>query len=132
MPTPRGDAAAVHLPGLGVLVVGGVRKGGNGLRRAELLPTPSAGGSGGSDGDNWRAIAPMIKTRSQPIAIHSGGRVLVADGYDENTLEELSLSAGQPGQWTLLSTRPSLERCVQSMCVFNGRILLAGELTELN
>ena len=126
MPTPRRHAAAVHLPGIGVLVVGGLGDSDEDSRTAELLVPYDVGGG------TWRAIVPMITARRFPSAIYSSHSVLVADGWSESTLEELSISTGQPEQWSVVTAHPSPRRWISSMCVFNGRIVLAGELTKLN
>ena len=125
MPTVRVACAAVDVPGVGVLVVGGVGKSGEYLKTAELLEAREAGVG------RWRAIEPMIESRWRPSAVYFDGAVFVGSTLSR-TVERLSLPSGQPGQWTLVSTHPSPDGRVASMCVVNGRIVLSGEVAELN
>ena len=122
----RNGCAAVDVPGVGVLVVGGVGKSGESLKTAELLEAREAGVG------RWRAIEPMIEAKGwRPSAVYFDGAVFVGC-WESRTVERLSLPSGQPGQWTLVSTHPTPGRGVASMCVVNGRIVLAGEVAELN
>ena len=123
MPTPRCHAAAVHVPELDILVVGGLEEPDKKSRTAELLEMNNG------DGGTWTAIAPMIELRGHPSAVYSNGSVLVSSW---NTVEQLSFHEGQLGQWSVVHTLPSPGWNIDSMCSFNGRIVLAGELTTLN
>ena len=66
----------------------------------------------------------MIEARRFPSALYSDGRILVGS-RNEDTLEQLSLSVGQPGPLFLLTP---LLGGVSSPCESKGRILLVGEL----
>ena len=125
MSTARDGCAAVDVPGVGVLVVGGYGKSNENLKTAELLEAREAGVG------RWRAIEPMIEARWWPSAVYFDGAVFVGS-TESRTVERLSLPSGQPGQWTLVSTHPTPGRGVASMCVVNGRIVLSGEVAELN
>ena len=110
---------------MGVLVVGGVGRSGENLKTAELLEAREA------DVGKWRAIEPMLEERWKPSAVYFDDAVYVGSAISSR-VERLSLPSGQPGQWTLVSTHPSPDGCVVSMCVLNGQIVLAGEVAELN
>ena len=111
------------MPQLGELVLGGGGKPGERLNTAEILET------GVKNVANWREICPMIKARDNPSGVYFEGSVIVAS---EKTVEMLSLPSGQPGQWTIIFTIPSQIPRFICMCVFNGDILIAGELIEMN
>ena len=125
MPTARWVCAAVDVPGVGVLVVGGAGRPGEYLKTAELLEAHEAGVG------RWRTIEPMIEKRWMPSAVYFDGAVFVGSA-ESRTVELLSLPSSHPGQWTLVSTHPSPGRFVISMCVLNGQIILAGEIAVLN
>ena len=121
MPTARWLSGAVHIPELGELVLGGSGKFKLEFRTAELLEIDEEGEI------FWRKINHMIIPRVRPSAVYLDRSVFVAS-MEESSMEMLSLTAGLPGQWTLISEicTPSEFSC--SMCVYEGRILLAGEL----
>uniref|UniRef100_A0A5K3FWA3 Uncharacterized protein n=1 Tax=Mesocestoides corti TaxID=53468 RepID=A0A5K3FWA3_MESCO len=103
MPTPRFDSGAVHVPGVGFVVVGGWK--GGWLGTVELL----TGSSDCSDHVNWswRQLPSLLEDRTCPAVAYFRGRVIVAGANDgENiSVESLSLTAvdNDPGQWTRLA-----------------------------
>ena len=120
MPTGRHASGAVYVPSLGALVIGGYSEGY--LRTAELLQTELI------DCESlwvWKSIDPMIKGRWEPSAIYFDGNVIVTSKW-EDTVEILPISDGHLGQWTLLSRCNTPTNFSNSLCVFNGRILLSG------
>ena len=124
MPTSRSGSAAVHIPAFGVLVVGGWSK-------CEVLKTALRLERRRSGGAAWRAINPMIKPRHLPSAAYFQERVFVAGGRPKSTVEVLSLHSGEPGQWTVVATHSSPYAFMESMCDFNGTIVVAGNLIRL-
>ena len=120
LPTERKSSAAVHIPGLGDLVVGGCNNT-RSLSNAELLKTKRIG-----EGTviYWTEINPMIRPKSAPIAEYFDKRVFVFGvSFD---MEMLSISSGVPGQWTLIIHHTN-NMATHSMCVFNGKILVSGK-----
>ena len=122
MTTARHASGAVHIPALGDLVLGGYGCSGK-LRTAELLQVV-----GVSDGSApvWKEISPMNIHRSWPSAVHFDGSIYVAS-WEASSVEMLSLPAGQPGQWTLLSESDTLTCRPSNICVYNKCILLVGQ-----
>ena len=125
MPTARYACAAVDVPCVGVLVVGGEGRSDEYLKTAEILESREAGVG------RWRAIEPMLKGRRWPSAVYFDGAVFVGS-VKSGIVERLSLPFGHPGRWTLVSTHPSHYGGVVSMCVLNGQIVLSGKVAELN
>ena len=125
MPTARYASAAVDILGVGVLVVGGVGEPYGYLNRAELLEKSDAGIR------SWKPLNPMIKARWWPSAVYFEGKVFVASQHEES-IEMLSPPYNETSQWTIIFTHSSVGWGVQSMCLFNTQIVVAGELTELN
>ena len=97
MPTARSGSGAVHIPGVGELVVGGWGNSGGRLRTAELLRGVEVG-----DGEArvWREVVAMNKPVWKPSVVYLNGSVIVVS---QTCAEMLSLPGGYPGQWTLLS-----------------------------
>ena len=124
MPTARWACAAVDVPGVGVLVVGGVGRSGEVLKTAELLEVRE------SSVGRWRAMEAMVEGRRGPSAVYFDDAVFVGSA-GSRTVERLPLASGQPGQWTLIYTHPSPGRRVASLCVFNEQIVIAGEVADL-
>ena len=123
MPTGRHASGAVHIPQLGDLVLGGQGKSWLHLRAAELLQTTEVDGR---QVHVWKTINSMLKKRWFPSAVYFEERVFVVSKV-EDSIEMLSITDGQPGQWTFLSECYNPSSRPFSMCVFGGRILLAGE-----
>ena len=125
MLTPKFGCAAVHITGLGDLVLGGstnvfpYEK----LNTAELLQTDP---TGGENARVWRMIEPMIKKRDYPNAVYYDKRVFVVSWY-ESEAEMLTFPSGQPGQWTLLKPWPVEPLKFHSLGVFDGRCFLLCE-----
>lgn len=122
--TARAYSAAVYIPSLGVLVVGGDDKAGEALRSVELLRSIT---SGGRILRGWEEIDPLVKPRSCVSAAYHEQSVFVASIHDD-TVEMLPILDDRPGQWTLLSGFTTPSDRPFSMCTFNGRLFLAGEL----
>ena len=122
MPTERKSSAAVHIPGLGDLVIGGCNNT-RSLSNADLLKTKMVG-----EGTvfYWTEINPMIRPKSAPIAEYFDKRVYVFGvSFD---MEMLSISSGAPGQWTLIIHHNlPYNMATHSMCVFNRKILVSGK-----
>ena len=124
MPTARAHGGAVHIPSLGELVLGGLSENEPKLHTAELLESAEMGED---DAPTWKGIGSMIKPRKQPLAVYFESSVIVVSLCEES-VEMLSITNGRPGQWTLLSNCTLPCKYPQSMCTFNGLILLAGKL----
>ena len=121
MPTARWGSAVVHIPGGGVLVIGGTAMTGD-LPNVELLEIMSVGER---DVHTWRQVDSMIKALRCPSAVYFDEAVYLV-GTGESTVQMLSLPHNQPGQWTLIFTeKPPSQWTPCSMCVFNGRILVS-------
>ena len=122
LPTERKSSAAVHIPGLGDLVIGGCNST-RILSNAELLKTKKVG-----EGTvfYWTEINPMIRPKSAPIAEYFDKRVYVFGvSFD---MEMLSISSGVPGLWTLIIHQNlPYNMATHSMCVFNRAILVSGK-----
>ena len=123
MPTERKSSAAVHIPGLGDLVVGGCNNT-RSLSIAELLKSKRVG-----EGTvfYWTEINPMIRPKSAPIAEYFDKRVYVFGvSFD---MEMLSILSGVPGQWTLIIHHNlPYNMATHSMCAFScGKILFSGK-----
>ena len=74
----------------------------------------------------------MIKARSVPSAAYLDGAVFVV-GWGVDEVEVLSLPHNQPGQWNLIfSEQMSLGYFSETLCVFNGRILVSSELEDIH
>lgn len=128
MPTGRSSSGAVHIPKIGILVLGGWKmdESSNFLRTAELLQEFNM-----DNGSTyvWDTIDPMLKRRWDPCCVYFDEKVFVLCKFDYS-LEILPLLGGKIGQWTLISDCNMLPGSPSSMCVYNGRILLARKLTE--
>ena len=128
MSIPKYGCAAVHITGLGDLVLGGstnvfpYEK----LNTAELLQTDP---TGGENARVWRMIEPMIKKRVNPSAVYFDKRVIVVNQH-ESQAEMLKFPSGQPGQWTLLKPWPVEPLKFHSMGVFDGRCFLLCEFRK--
>ena len=122
LPTKRKSSAAVHIPGLGDLVIGGCNST-RILSNAELLKTKKVG-----EGTvfYWTEINPMIRPKSAPIAEYFDKRVYVFGvSFD---MEMLSILSGVPGLWTLIIHQNlPYNMATHSMCVFNRAILVSGK-----
>ena len=84
------------------------------------------GGCNVNDGDTGtcREINSSVnQLRVNPSAVYLDGSVFIAI---DDTIEMLSLSFGQ---WTIICNCPSTFRYLSSMCVFNGQIVVSGELS---
>uniref|UniRef100_A0A5K3FTZ7 BACK domain-containing protein n=1 Tax=Mesocestoides corti TaxID=53468 RepID=A0A5K3FTZ7_MESCO len=133
MPTPRSASAAVNVPDVGVVVVGGWDASMRFSNRAELL----AGSVEGENDCSWTRLVSMLDARLCPAVAFFQGRVVVAGGndYGSITFECLPLNPGgpHPGQWTRLATPQLLDAWPLSLAVFRERLLLAkadGEVWE--
>ena len=120
--TEKKSSAAVHIPGLGDLVIGGCNNS-RSLSNAELLKSKRV-----DEGTvfYWTEINPMIRPKSAPIAEYFDKRVYVFGvSFD---MEMLSILSGVPGQWTLIIHHSlPYNMATHSMCVFNGKILVSGK-----
>ena len=128
MHTPKYCCAAVHITGLGDLVLGGITcdliyKSSN---TAELLQSDH---TWGENTRVWRMIKPMIKKRDYPTAVYFDKRVFVVS-LRESEAEMLTFPSGQPGQWTLLKHWPVEPQIIHSMRVFDGRCFLLCEFRK--
>uniref|UniRef100_A0A5K3G7I5 Kelch repeat-containing protein n=1 Tax=Mesocestoides corti TaxID=53468 RepID=A0A5K3G7I5_MESCO len=76
MPTSRFESAAVNIPNVGIIVVGGRQTGDYTLDTAELLT--------GSEEDDeywtWRELTPMLERRVAPAIAYYHDRVFVVGG----------------------------------------------------
>lgn len=124
MPTSRADSAAVHIPQLGELVLGGWGVSRSPVATAELL---CINDKGESNTPTWIKIDPMLRTRGYPSAVLYNDYIYVAS-WDEFSVERLSLLSGRPGQWTLISCSLSSGWYPRSLCVFKGKIVASGKL----
>nr|CDS29573.1 kelch protein 18 [Hymenolepis microstoma] len=98
MPTGRIETGAVHVPELGVLVLGGnAELGGNNLRTVELFQCSA-------NNPTWISFTPMLLPRSYPAVEFFKGCVYVAGSLWTNThtAEFLPITDGVPDQWTLI------------------------------
>ncbi len=100
--------------------------GANGLeniKTVEMLESKAAG-----VGWTWRKLADLNNGRGYPGVALISGRVVVAGGSPENSVEVFNLPKGDNdlGQWTLLTN--SVNKCKQSTWLFQfaGRILNLG------
>ena len=128
MPTARSFIAAVHIPDVGVLVLGGMNQWfGDKLSTAEML----VGGEGCivREECKWSAISAMLRPRMMPLAVFHNNRVLVTELTSAlPTFEMLALSNGQPSQWTSLYFQNQFIDNFSPWCLVNcqGRLLLSG------
>ena len=121
MPNARISSAAVHIPELGDLVLGGLNLG-ESLRSAEILRTEQVEGG---IVQVWDEIQPMIEQKIDPLAAYFEGVVYVK-GFLCNT-EILPISPGFVGQWTLImfDSLPTQWRPI-SMCQYESQLFLCG------
>ncbi len=107
------------------LVIGG-RHGMESLKTVEMLEKKP-----GLVGWTWRKLADLNNARCYPGVALIAGRVVVAGGTPENSVEAFNLPKDDNdlGQWTLLTN--SLNKCRESAWLFQfaGRILKLGRLT---
>uniref|UniRef100_A0A5K3FRE0 Kelch repeat protein n=2 Tax=Mesocestoides corti TaxID=53468 RepID=A0A5K3FRE0_MESCO len=128
MPTSRFDSAAINIPNVGIVVVGGRQTGDYTLDTAELLT--------GSEEDDeywaWRGLTPMLERRVAPGVAYYHDRVFVAGGagFPSISVEcfHLHPDGNDAGQWTQI--RGPLMG--QSLVVFNDKLLLADEDGEVH
>ena len=76
MPTGRHASAAVHLPWLGDLIVGGQNKSGDNLKTAEILKSVTV------DSETtyyWEKISSMLKPRWLPSDVYFEGFAYVVE-----------------------------------------------------
>ena len=116
MPTARWGSGAVHIPGLGDLVLGGYAVSGQRLHTAELLL---------SSPQTWVKIDSMIRPRARPSAVFFEDCVFVVS-IEEETVELLSIISGNPGQWSILTGCCVPDTPTVSICQFEGNIFLLG------
>uniref|UniRef100_A0A5K3G3K4 Uncharacterized protein n=1 Tax=Mesocestoides corti TaxID=53468 RepID=A0A5K3G3K4_MESCO len=125
MPTPRFDSGAVHVPGVGFVVVGGWK--GGWLGTVELL----TGSSKCSDHVNWswRQLPSLLEDRTCPAVAYFRGHVIVAGANDGQniSIESLPLTAvdNDPGQWTRLGGPKRDSDLFAPLVVYKGRLLLS-------
>ncbi len=130
MPTPRSVPSAFYLKGedpmAGHFLVIGGRYDTENLKTVEMLENKP-----GWVGWIWRKLADLNNARCYPGVSLISGRVVVAGGSPENSVEAFSLPKGDYdlGQWTLLTK--SLNKCREPAWLFQfaGRILKLGRLT---
>nr|CUU98082.1 hypothetical transcript [Hymenolepis microstoma] len=94
----RFRTGAVHVPDLGVLVLGGgATRSGNGLRTVELFQCSA-------NNPTWSSFTPMVKPRLSPAVEFFKECVYVAGSLKTptQTAEFLSITDGVPCQWTLI------------------------------
>ncbi len=93
------------------------------LKTVEMLESNATG-----VGWTWRKLADLNNGRGYPGVALISGRVVVAGGSPEDSVEVFHLPKGDNdlGQWTLLTN--SLNKCKQSTWLFQfaGRILKLG------
>ncbi len=110
MPTPRSVPSSFYLKGedpmVGRFLVIGGRNDTENLRTVELLENKP-----GWVGWTWRKLADLNNARCYPGVAHISGRVVVAGGTPENSVEVFNLPKGDNdlGQWSQL--RNSLCKC---------------------
>ena len=123
MSSRRSDSAAVHIPAIGDLVIGGSCSSKH-LRTVELLVTCDFGDVNIRE---WINVQPMIKPKIYPNAVLFGEAVIIIDWNWDS--EILSLTNGQLGQWTeiFIPNKP-MGYEPWSMCALNDQILIASEL----
>ncbi|KAM7533350.1 hypothetical protein Aperf_G00000121123 [Anoplocephala perfoliata] len=104
----RCNCAAVYIPNIGVLVLGGVGGAYIEHKETELLTCES---EEGEDKWTWRLTTPMLSKRGKPLAVVFQQRVYVVSQSKElGDMEMLNLSAGLHGsQWTSLVSFGPLE-----------------------
>lgn len=100
MKVERCGHAAVSIPNMGLLVVGGRGKDGKDLRAAEILRSESREGQ---EWLKWKSTAPMLRERGSPLAAYFRQTVYVLGAFcDVNDIEMLNVSMGDCNQWTSL------------------------------
>ena len=126
MITGRSSTGAVHIPEVGVLVVGGLKrdKSWEHLATTELLWNES---HNGEIIRGWKQLFPMIKQRWDPSVVYFERRVFVVSKF-ESSVEMLPISSSHIGQWTVIHGCDTPRKSPSCMCVHNGRLLLAGKL----
>uniref|UniRef100_A0A5K3G381 Bulb-type lectin domain-containing protein n=1 Tax=Mesocestoides corti TaxID=53468 RepID=A0A5K3G381_MESCO len=134
MATPRLRSAAVSIPGVGIVVVGGLQPGSRCTRTAELLAVSK---HRRCENWSWRTLLPMLETRYQPGIAYFNGCVVVAggNGHHQISVESLKLSSRHPShsQWTHVDGFTGANSWFCSLVVYNGKLLLAddrGRVTE--
>ena len=127
MPTRRSFSAAVHVPNMGVLILGGVNGWlGDNLTAVEILRSEEGDLTG--EKCTWSAISSMLMPRIMPLAAYHNNRIFVTEMSTTVNFEMLSLSGGQLGQWTRLDVRNQFRDNFKpwSLVNFHGRLLLVG------
>ena len=119
MSNERMSSAAVHVPDIGDLVLGGVNSMGD-LRSAEILQTIILGGNPVLV---WHEIAPMNEPKIEPMALYHDEAVF-AKGFNGNT-EILRITSHLIGQWTLIAfDNLPTQWHPHSMCDYRGRLYI--------
>ena len=125
MLTPKFGCGAVHIPGLGDLVHGGITWDLK-YKRSNTAELQQADQTGRANNRVWRMIEPMIKKRINPSAVYFDKRVFVVS-WCESEAEMLTLPSGQPRQRTIRALWPAEPQIILCMRVFDGRCFLLCE-----
>nr|CDS25784.2 hypothetical protein HmN_000622300 [Hymenolepis microstoma] len=118
MPTGRFRSGAVHVPDVGVLVLGGrAEKCGNALKTVELFQSSA-------NHPTWCSFTPMLQPRLSPAVEFFNGCVYVAGSSSTRTqsVEFLSISDGVPSQWTLVSQSLHIDSRLFSMLAVSNHL----------
>uniref|UniRef100_A0A5K3FV04 BACK domain-containing protein n=1 Tax=Mesocestoides corti TaxID=53468 RepID=A0A5K3FV04_MESCO len=120
----RSDAAAVNVPSVGIVVVGGYL--GDINVKVDIVELLAPSTEGGKDW-SWQTLAPMLQWRRSPAVEYFRGCIIVAGGNDGEhiTVECLPMTPDcrYSSQWTQLAEVPHSRSGAISLAAFNGRLL---------
>ncbi|VDN98521.1 unnamed protein product [Rodentolepis nana] len=122
MSTGRFGSAAINIPELGVLVLGGQGVDAEELNTVELFQISA-------ENSVWCSFTPMLKTIYRPVVDFFQGCVYVVGSQFSHpqTAEFLSITNGRQGQWTLISKSLSTRRYLSSMLAFSDHLYIVAE-----
>uniref|UniRef100_A0A5K3FX10 BTB domain-containing protein n=1 Tax=Mesocestoides corti TaxID=53468 RepID=A0A5K3FX10_MESCO len=126
MITRRSENAAVNVPDVGIVVVGGWQD--QVRRKVNFVELLSPSMEGGNDW-SWKTLTPMLQWRIRPAVAYFRGCVIVAGGNDgvHATFEYLTLTSRyhNSSQWTQLDGVNKACSGPIFLAEFNGRLIFA-------
>ncbi len=130
MTVARAMFALVWSPDGRLFAVGGLDDTRSATSSVEMLDCPWD--TEGETGDAWMPVAPMNRSRQFPGACFFEGKIFVAGGKGEKSVECFVMpSMDLPsGQWTMVQPMKRKSN-LQGLLPFNGGLLIIGELNFL-
>lgn len=125
----RYSHAAVHIPGYGILVIGGSLDN-LWLCTVELLPFRDADEK---DLAPWRNMSPMLQAFQNPTACYFEGSVYVcSEKNGEVDFESFNINAGDRGQWTSIRCHLFTSHCYNHLVDLSGKLYTIGNYAAQN